>query len=263
MRPLLLVVLLLGTTQAVYITELSDGNFFEYAKDKDVLLVDFYAPWCGDCVNLAPEFDKAASQLGSRSTNMAKVDCFGAGKGLCQMYGVRSWPQLKNFNKGTFTGDYTGAQTGEAMATYVNTVQSAADGQTPGTHQSNPYAAAVPAVATPAFLANGHSVEPAKPVTSGAASKCDMCKIEETKPVPVVKAKQQGCGKGRSCIMKGNGDIKGKDSGLWQVAVPKKTADQKSVQPEPPAPVPEKPVAPRDMPDDKRNKIMKKLSRRK
>lgn len=27
------------------------------------------------------------------------------------MYGVKSWPQLKNFNRGTYTGDYTGAQT--------------------------------------------------------------------------------------------------------------------------------------------------------
>merc|ERR1712048_435491 len=157
--------LLFSLCKGVYITELSDGNFFEYAKDKDVLLVDFYAPWCSDCVKLAPEFDRAASQLGSRSMNMAKVDCFGAGKGLCQMYGVRSWPQLKNFNKGTFTGDYTGAQTGEAMAAYVNTVQSAADGLSAGQQQANPYAAAVPqAAATPAYVVNGHSVEPAKPV---------------------------------------------------------------------------------------------------
>lgn len=27
------------------------------------------------------------------------------------MYGVKSWPQLKNFNRGTYTGDYTGVQT--------------------------------------------------------------------------------------------------------------------------------------------------------
>ena len=40
-----------------------------------------------------------------------KVDCFGDGKGICQMYSVKSWPQLKNFHHGTYTGDYTGDQT--------------------------------------------------------------------------------------------------------------------------------------------------------
>ena len=38
--------LLMATVAMVSaVTELSDENFFNYAKDKDVLLVDFYAPW--------------------------------------------------------------------------------------------------------------------------------------------------------------------------------------------------------------------------
>ena len=31
--------------EAAYITELTDDNFYEYVKDKEVMLVDFYAPW--------------------------------------------------------------------------------------------------------------------------------------------------------------------------------------------------------------------------
>ena len=46
------------------------------------------------------------------STLNIQVDCFGAGKGLCEMYRVKSWPQLKLFRKGNYIGDYTGAQSG-------------------------------------------------------------------------------------------------------------------------------------------------------
>ena len=33
--------------EAAYITELTDDNFYEYVKDKNVVMVDFYAPWYG------------------------------------------------------------------------------------------------------------------------------------------------------------------------------------------------------------------------
>jgi len=108
--------------QAVYIAELTDDNFYEYVKDKDVILVDFYAPWCSDCKNLDPEMNKAADTLERRSGDLAKVDCFGTGRGLCEMYRVKSWPQLKLFRKGNYIGDYTGAQTGDAIALYVESL---------------------------------------------------------------------------------------------------------------------------------------------
>ena len=75
----------------------------------DVITLSFR---CSDCKNLDPEINKAADTLERRSGDIAKVDCFGAGKGLCEMYRVKSWPQLKLFKKGNYIGEYTGAQTG-------------------------------------------------------------------------------------------------------------------------------------------------------
>lgn len=122
---------------AIYgaVTELDDSNFYDYAKDKDVLLVDFYAPWCPDCKNLDPDFAEAASKLGRRSADLARVDCFGAGKGLCSKYGVKRWPTLKNFNRGQYTGDYEGGLSADEISGYVNTVENSAGAF------SNPYAA--------------------------------------------------------------------------------------------------------------------------
>jgi len=130
--------LYLHSTNAV--TELDDNSFFNFAAKKQVLLVNFYAPWCGDCTALAPHFEGAASSLGPRSTDLAKVDCFGAGKGLCEMYSVKSWPQLKSFHNGNYNGDYTGPQTASDIANYINTVENSAPQVAPEQPSGNPYA---------------------------------------------------------------------------------------------------------------------------
>ena len=44
--------------------ELTDSNFEEmvYGSD-DMWLVEFFAPWCGHCKNLAPQWAAAATEL--------------------------------------------------------------------------------------------------------------------------------------------------------------------------------------------------------
>ena len=55
---------------------LTDANFDDASVKFNEFLVDFYAPWCGYCQALQPEFEAAANTLlmqGSRVT-LAKVD---------------------------------------------------------------------------------------------------------------------------------------------------------------------------------------------
>lgn len=46
------------------VVELTGSNFDQQViKSDNIWIVEFYAPWCGHCQSLAPEYKKAASKL--------------------------------------------------------------------------------------------------------------------------------------------------------------------------------------------------------
>ncbi|XP_050311632.1 protein disulfide-isomerase A6 homolog [Anthonomus grandis grandis] len=105
------------------VIDLTPSNFQSQVINGDeVWVVEFYAPWCGHCKNLVPEFTKAANAL----KGIVKVGAVNADdhKELGGQYGVRGFPTIKIFggNKNK-PEDYQGARTAEAI---VNAALSAA-----------------------------------------------------------------------------------------------------------------------------------------
>lgn len=61
----------------------------------DLWMVEFYAPWCGHCKNLAPEYEKAAKAL-SGVIKVGAVDMT-TQQSVGSPYGIKGFPTLKFF----------------------------------------------------------------------------------------------------------------------------------------------------------------------
>ncbi|EMR61702.1 hypothetical protein MGN70_009838 [Eutypa lata] len=100
------------------VAQLNKETFEDFVKTNDLVLAEFFAPWCGHCKALAPEYEEAATQLKEKNIKLAKVDCTEESE-LCQSYGVEGYPTLKVFRGPENITPYAGQRKSAAITSYM------------------------------------------------------------------------------------------------------------------------------------------------
>jgi len=87
--------------------ELNKSNFDEVIKNNKVVMVDFWAPWCGPCRMIAPIIDELAQEYEGKAV-IAKVNT-DEEQDIAIQYGIRSIPTILFFKDGELVDQMVGA----------------------------------------------------------------------------------------------------------------------------------------------------------
>ncbi|MCC8553887.1 thioredoxin TrxC [Xanthomonas hortorum] len=100
---------------------LSTVDFDKHAVRSELpLVVDFWAPWCGPCLSMAPQFAAAAPLL-EPQVRLAKVDT-DLHPALGTRFGIRSIPTLLVIRGGSELGRHSGAVSSTQIVSWVQSV---------------------------------------------------------------------------------------------------------------------------------------------
>jgi thioredoxin 1 len=100
--------------------DITEADFVSTVEDNDIVLVDFWADWCGPCKMFAPTYDAASEQ--HTDVVFAKVDTE-AEQRLSGALEIRSIPTLMAFREGVLVFSQPGALPAPALEQVISAVK--------------------------------------------------------------------------------------------------------------------------------------------
>lgn len=95
---------------------------WDAAVSGKTVFVKFFAPWCGHCKRMKPDWDRLMEEFkDSHSVVIADVDCIGAGKSKCDEVGTKGYPTIK-YGDPDDLQDYKGGRSFDELKTFAVTL---------------------------------------------------------------------------------------------------------------------------------------------
>jgi len=104
------------------VVELTSDNIGSYVGGSKPAMVMFYAPWCGHCKKLKPDWEKLGEATDCNKVTIARIDCDNEDHAMiCQNYEVQGYPTLKGFPEGDDEGeDYESGRDLDSLKAYIS-----------------------------------------------------------------------------------------------------------------------------------------------
>ena len=102
------------------VKELTNSNLAEVLADDKLVIVDFWAVWCGPCRMMSPIVDEVAEELQDK-VSVAKCDVDSADE-VALKYGIRSIPTLIFFKGGQPVDRLVGAMPKQVLLDKINSL---------------------------------------------------------------------------------------------------------------------------------------------
>lgn len=110
-----------GGSESHFAKVTSEASFeTDVLKSEQVVLVDFWAPWCGPCKAIAPSIEEIAKEFEGKAV-VAKLDVDTA-PGIASKYEINGIPALLFFKNGEVVDKIIGAQPKEQIVAKLKSV---------------------------------------------------------------------------------------------------------------------------------------------